>query len=187
MTVKRTESIKENDRMFIAELMLKSVPLWSMREQLQQKNIDEKIFYKDKTQTLSTGLIGKECQLILKQWRSEREEYIDDRLDLEIKKLDKIEEECWIAWEKSLKGTRKTKLKGGTFDENDGTYTGGKLKERQLETNAGEVKYLERIQWCIDKRLEILGFKVKKIDITSTGKRITGAGVVKISYGDLNK
>lgn len=186
MTVKRDTALKENDRSFIAGLMLRSVTIESIREQLEKRNRDENTPYGDGSFSLSSVTIWKECKIILSEWKAEREEYLDERIDLELKKIDYIEEACWVAWDESRDGKHRTKIEGGTVLK-DGTVLAGNVKERTLESGSGDTRYIEKIQWCIDKRLEILGFKTKHIDLTSKGRRIKGAGSVKITYAGVNE
>lgn len=182
MAIKRDEPRKEVDRLFLADCMLKSYNYLQMVELLETENKNNGIPYKDGSWVLGYDEIRKDCHKVLLQWRAERDEHIDTFLERELLKLDKIEQTMWDAWLLSTEGKSRTKKKKGTNAK-------GKVntEEKQFEPSPGEVKYIERMQWCIDKRIEYLGFKTQKIDVTSKGKRIRNAGSVKITYGDLHK
>ena len=178
---KRDAALKENDRVFIAALMLRSVTIANIRDKLEERNRENDTPYQDGTFSLSSISIWQECKIILAEWKAEREEYLDERIDLELKKIDTIEEACWTAWDESIKGKQRVKLNSDINDQNIQS-----IKEITTETSPGDSRYIDKIQWCIDKRLEILGLKTKRIDLTSKGRRIKGAGTCRITYAGVN-
>ncbi len=71
----------------------------------------------------------------------------------ELARVDHLEREYWEAWERSV-GEHRTKT----------------LKTEEIN---GDPRYLSGIQWCINKRCELLGLDApSKTDITSGGKSI---------------
>ena len=184
-THKRDEEQKESDRVFIASKMIRSVPVREIMDLLEDHNKALGLEYKDGSSRLSRQQIWNDTKIILKQWRAEREEFLDDRMDFELKKIDAIEEALWEAWEKSKEGKRKTRIDGGVVDSS-GKSLGGNILDRTLESSPGDSKYMERIQWCIDKRLEILGFKVN-LNVNIKGKRVKGAGKIRVTYNGFNE
>jgi hypothetical protein len=108
---------------------------------------------------------------ILQEWADERAELITNHIEKEIQKLDKIEAECWEAWEKSKSGKLKTKIEDSVINQT-GDIVGGKITERSIETSNGNPKYLDMIQECIDKRLKLLGlYKPLRIEADLTDGR----------------
>lgn len=157
---KRSEQEKENDRVLIASLFLQNYTMKGIADKVNEKNLQAGLGY-----TLSFQQIHADIKIIMDGWREERMTYIDERISIEIAKLDRIEAECWAAWEASKIGKLKTRVDGGTVV--DGRAIGGSVIDRTIETAVGDVRFLDRIQSCIDKRVELLGMSMpKKIDVT---------------------
>ena len=80
-----------------------------------------------------------------------------------------MERAYWDEFEKSKKDAEITNVEQSYegYDatkkraENKPTYETVK-KSTKKSTNTGDIKCLEGIQWCINKRLDILGFTAKK-------------------------
>lgn len=103
---------------------------------------------------------------IREQWRDEHKSYLQSALYEELKKIDRIEAEAWDAWDRS-KGeiTRVHQEKEELPPSDSGrNLTGGAKRERTKATvtkeiSHGDTNYMHTIQWCVDRRAEILGLK----------------------------
>lgn len=155
---KRTGAQKDSDRLFIAENIVKGYSFGQIAEMLNERN---KSLY-----TLTRQQVHYDYKQIQKEWKEDRDILMDYKLELELKKIEIIEQECWIEWEKSKRNKRKIEIEGGEIAQAQTTQ--GKLKKRTIEDSTGNVKYLERIQWCIDKRAELFG--LKSITITQNSR-----------------
>lgn len=146
-TNKRTKAQRENDAKILAELLIKNTPI---REMTLVINTQRLGMYQ-----LSFQQVHYDIKKIIDQWRAEREEFVTERIYLELAKIDKIESECWNEWERSKTSRQKTVISGGKLD--NGHITKGKIKTRESQVTFGDVRYLEMIDKCIDKRIKLLG------------------------------
>lgn len=158
----RTKQQKERDRSFIATLYVKNFSLQDMADKLAEFVQDEGDDYR-----LTPQQVWYDCKQILIEWKRTRLSDIDDFINIELKKLDRIENELWIAWDKSKGGKRKTKIDGGTLQ--GGAVTGGSLKERILEETNGDPRFLDQIMQVMDRRAKLLGYNAPlKVQITTS-------------------
>lgn len=161
----RSKEQRERDRAFISSLFVKNYGLAEMARMLQEFVQDEGDDYR-----LSPQQIWYDCKAIMVEWKRTRLKMVDDYVELELKKLDKIENELWTAWERSKGGKRKTKIEGGTAS--GGTVSGGTLKERQLEDTNGDPRYLDQIMHVMDRRAKLLGYNAPvKIEVSRTEEK----------------
>lgn len=154
---KRSKSQLEEDRRFISEKFVQSYTLKEITSMLNDRN-------RDKKYTLTFQQVHYDIKLILQGWYEERTDLIDNYIELEIKKLNKIEQECWEAWEASKVSKSKSKINDAVIDQ-QGNIRGGRVSERQIEESHGDPRYLDMIQTCIDKRLKLLGLYKQTIRV----------------------
>jgi len=174
---KRNDKQKSQDRTLIANWMVQNKTVRKIQELLNENNLE-----KGKGYTLSLGQIAADMKIVLKEWQDERKEFIDFVVDRELKKLDIIEAECWEAWDKSKQGKKTTKFSGGQITNT--SVSGGKIKERSLEETSGEVKYLDKIFDCMDRRKDLLGYAAaKKVEFSGS----IGVGVTPMSEDEIEK
>jgi len=98
---------------------------------------------------LSKGQISQDLKAIYKEWKSSTLRDFDELKEAELARINRLEQEYWEAWEKSKLAQLKERKK----------YKDAKLEEMNKETTeaSGDPRYLQGIQWCINKRSEILG------------------------------
>jgi len=146
---KRNKADIEADDKSISDLYLKG---YSYRE-------IERLFKADKTRkhTLSHTQIGTDMNRMLKDWRKDRESSIDEWVNAELLKLDKLEQTYWASFEKSIKALTKTKTKTGS-------NSFGAIDETTMEDMLmlGDPRYLQGIERCIQKRCDLLGLDMPK-------------------------
>jgi len=145
---KRSNAQKEVDRIFIAGLLVKCVTIREITRRLNERNVSAGY-------TLSHVQVFQDSKIIFEEWRKEKIDLVDTKMELELAKLDKIENECWEAFERSKEGRRKTLITGGEMVGNQ--MSGGQIKEREIETTFGDTKFLDIIQKSMDKRAALLG------------------------------
>lgn len=156
---KRSEQQKESDRAFIAGEIVKCTQIREIARKLNERNIAENRGY-----TLHHTQIFWDLKIIYKEWKEQRSEFIEEKIELELAKLDKIEMECWEAWERSKEGRRKTVIDGGEI--NQPGMPGGKLREREVETTFGDTRFLDIIQKCMERRASLLGLNAPTRSLT---------------------
>lgn len=90
---KRTVEQREADKRFCAELFVKGYAYRVIAERLNEYNHENGLEYSVTYKTVFVDL-----QQVLAEWKKERFKDIDNYMQLELKKLDKMEVELWQAW-----------------------------------------------------------------------------------------
>lgn len=158
---KRTVEQREADKRFCAELFVKGYAYRVIAELLNEYNHEHGLEY-----SVTYKTVFMDIQQVLAEWKKERFKDIDNYMQLELKKLDKMEVELWQAWENSKGSKRKTKIKNGTID--NGIARGGELAERTLETTDGDPRYLDLLLKVQERRAKLLGYNAPvKVDVYS--------------------
>lgn len=158
---KRTVEQREADKRFCAELFVKGYAYRVIADRLNEFNHDNGLEY-----SVTYKTVYMDIQQVLIDWKKERFKDIDNYMQLELKKLDKIEVELWQAWENSKGSKRKTKIKGGEI--NNQIASGGELAERTLETTDGDPRYLDLLLKVQERRAKLLGYNAPvKVDVCS--------------------
>jgi len=173
---KRTEAQREADLTIISKLLL--------RENFTQSEIAEKIS-SERDYTISSSQVMQDVKELYRRWRDAYLDDVDVLKGRELRRIDELESAYWDSYERSLQGAESYKedvtefkdtsetdssdMIGNTDDEDSAPESNGKV-ERNARSRMkrlvsrkfqnlrdGEVKFLNGIQWCIDKRCEILG------------------------------
>jgi hypothetical protein len=158
---KRSKSQRLRDRRLIASLYLKGEYQSDIAAQLG----------------ISQGQVSKEIAVLHDDWRASALIDINEAKARELAKIDTLELEYWTAWKRSQEDAESeiTKLQGGSTD------APSKLeKQTRREGQSGNPAFLAGIQWCINKRCEILGVNAP------IKQEINNKGVTKvvIEYAD---
>lgn len=126
---------------------------------------------------LSNASITKDIKAIHTEWKEDRLSDFDDMMQKELMRLDLVENQAWIAWEKSIEDTHQKSIKQTTGD------LGERTEKAQKElTMLGNPRYLDIMLKCSQQRSELLGLNAaKKLDHTTNGKEIQGTVVLEIS------
>lgn len=148
---KRTVEQREADKAFCANLFVKGYTYRQIADKLNEANRENGLEY-----TVTFKTVFNDINAVLAEWKKQQFSDISNYMQLELKKLDKIEVELWTAWENSKGSKRKTKIKGGGI--NDGIATGGELAERSLETTNGDPRYLDLLLKVQERRAKLLGY-----------------------------
>lgn len=135
-----TKSFRPSERSRIlhevSDMYLKGLKQWEISKELK----------------ISPASVSRAVILLQHEWRTERIENINELKVRELERVDVLERSYWEAWvsskkDKVRKNTRSISGPLGTTEEE------GETKECQY----GDPRFLQGIQWCIDKRCEILG------------------------------
>lgn len=158
---KRTVEQHEADKRFCADLFVKGYAYRVIADRLNEYNHENGLEY-----SVTYKTVFMDIQQVLSEWKKERFKDIDNYMQLELKKLDKMEIELWDAWEKSKSAKRKTKIIGGSISDN--SISGGTLDSRQIEDNNGDPRYLDLLLKVQERRAKLLGYNAPvKVDVYS--------------------
>ncbi len=147
---------------------------------------------------VSQPTISLDLKAIRAEWLEQAKADTEIRYAEELAKIDNIERTCWEHFEKSCKDSVTVKLTTGESREKQqqGMGRGGKAQAptsepklvvigRQTEKSvksggAGDPRFLDRIAWCIETRLKLLGY-LKPSDNKTT------LNVVNINWDSLQE
>lgn len=141
---------------------------------------------------ISKQTIANDCQSLLKQWKEERLQSIDENIQKELVVIDDIIKQLWIAWDKSvldqeLKSTKKKGelSKGGELSR----ITTKEIEEAvKSEINYGDVRYISEIRANLIERRKLLGlYSPEKKELTGKdGGAIQTENKTVIEYSKLS-
>lgn len=148
---KRTKEQREADKTFCADLFVKGYTYKQIAVKLNEWTKERGLNYE-----ISYRQIFVDIKQVMIEWKKEQFDSIDKYMQLELKKLDKIEVELWDAWEKSKSIKHKTKIIGGNISDN--TVSGGVLDSRQIEDRNGDPRFLDLLLKVQERRAKLLGY-----------------------------
>lgn len=126
---------------------------------------------------VSVPTISNDLAFLRKQWQTETERNMSEAKAQELARIDRIEEVAWEAWYKSVgKNTAKTveaeetpHMIMGVNDKGKRVPTGetklslvSKTTKVTTREQTGDTRYLDKIQWCIEMRVKMLGLAPKE-------------------------
>lgn len=98
---------------------------------------------------VSSHTVSRDVKALRSEWKQARVRNYEGALSLELEKLNNIEREAWAAWEQSKNDEEKTKVS---------TEGGGKKRaERATATQTGDLRFLELVLKCIERRCKMQG------------------------------
>ena len=112
---------------------------------------------------VNQATISRDLAELRKEWLDRSINHIDQRKAIELAKIDQLEITYWDAWERSKEDSEtETVEKIGKADK-DGKPTPDRIKQnKRKEGQTGNPSFLAGVQWCINKRCEILGLDAPK-------------------------
>lgn len=124
--------------------------------------------------TYSTQTVHRDVQTLLKEWRDNRLEDMDDALQLELSRIDDTVRELWEQWEKSKEDYTKTqrKRKGAPTHNSENNRGEGGIRTFSVEEKTlnvvglGNPAYISEIRQQLAERRKLLGlYAPEKRDI----------------------
>lgn len=153
---KRTKGQRLKDSERIADLYRQGYTIRQIAKTLNSENQEE-----DPSYSISFQTAFNDVKKIIKEWEENRLSFIDNRITVELEKINRLERQYNTAWEQSQRDEQKRRIKskGGS-----GENAEEEIQERQLEVKEtpGDKRWLEGIQWCIEMRLKLLGIERKE-------------------------
>ena len=100
--------------------------------------------------------IGQDLELIHGEWRASAEQAQEALTAQELARLDHLEREYWAAWDRSIAAHS---LPAEAQEANDGK------RRANPKDPLGDPRYLDGVEWCIERRCKLLGLDAgKKIE-----------------------
>jgi predicted transcriptional regulator len=133
---------------------------------------------------ISPATVSRDLKALQGEWRQSSLIDIDAAKSKELAKVDRLEREYWTAWERSCQDaetvTQKTKGTVQRRQNEDGTFVSEQPAEAAKTTKgqAGDPRFLNGVQWCIERRCTILGIDApREVDVKSGGEKVQAAVV----------
>lgn len=105
--------------------------------------------------------ISRDLQSIRAEWARSRPDKYDERLTDELARLDRLESVAWDAWDRSCHDQEVRNVKTVRHGDSERTEA-----SKRQEGQAGDPRFLDRVGWCINRRIELLGLDApKKLDL----------------------
>ena len=162
MAAKRTVFQRENDLRDIADWYLRG---WTQQQIADTLNADPERDY-----ILSRVSITNDLKEIKSRWLTSSLRDFDEARAQELAKIDRLEIEYLDAWQRSCADAETETKRQRQAGE------GNEVKEmtKVVKGQAGDPRFLQGVQWCIERRCKILGIDApSKTDLTSDGKAVT--------------
>jgi len=166
---KRRNQAREARLPLVAQLYKRGHSLRQIAEEVKKRlNLD----------TYAPTTARSDIKVLLKEWRQERLQDMDDALQLELTRIDDTVRELWQQWEKSKedyyrstkiqRGAPKKKDKGkGSDDSAQGIETYGIEEHRTNVVGLGNPAYIAEIRNQLAERRKLLGlYAPEKKDIS---------------------
>lgn len=133
---------------------------------------------------LSQQQISYDLKEVHARWLKTAVKQFDVWVADELAKVDHLEREAWAAWERSRGERREITVEGAPAE--GGGITPRKAKRMTYERD-GDPRFLEKVQWCIERRAKLLGLdKPEKHAFTDpTGQHAAPANVTLMQVLDV--
>lgn len=166
ISTKRTKEQQQYDIAFCSELFLKGHTYRDIADKLNKHNKTRGLDY-----TISHANIFRDMKQALIEWKKLRLTNIDDYVQAELSKLDRMEAELWEAWDKSKTGKQRRKTRNSKkpnkldAEVNEPEYYG--YSEDATETSAGDPRFMDILLNIQQRRAKLLGFDAPaKVDVS---------------------
>lgn len=157
---RRPDQIRR-DRAIVARLYLQG---YTMAEVTRRLNAGTE---EDRDYSLSLQQIAYDIGKIREAWLESALVDIDQRKAEELKKLDALEHEYWVAWRRSLQD--ETTITTESSEDEDGRV------KRTVKASSGDPRFLQGIERCINRRIELFGLDApKRTEAVITETKIRG-------------
>jgi len=98
--------------------------------------------------SVAQSTISHDLKAIHREWRKAAVRDFDLAREIELRKLQRLEREAWVAWEKSQKPAQEATV------SSDGT---NQRTIKKVAEQTGDVRYLEIVHKCVASRRALLG------------------------------
>src|SRR5215470_6362585 len=99
--------------------------------------------------------IAKDIQALEKEWLASAVVDIDAAKAKELARIDRLERVAWRAWQRSCKRKERASTRLEKKADEDARQ-GKTVTSKHTELRDGNPEYLKRVEWCINKRCELL-------------------------------
>ena len=120
---------------------------------------------------LSGPTVCRDLKALHKEWIASALIDIDAAKSKELARIDRLEREYWTAWWRSIEDAETTTKKA--------VETATETRKEAVQTakgQSGDPRFLQGVQWCIERRCKILGIDAPKEHIVTWRERAKAEG-----------
>ena len=153
---RRSTSQLARDRKKIAELYLKG---WIQADIADEIGIDQ-------------STVSRDISMLIGEWKKSALVDINEAKSQELAKVNVLEIEYWTAWKKSQDDAVTLVEEKNMSGKDKKSAVMSKKEQEKRIGQVGDPAYLRGVQWCIEKRCNLLGLdapKQDKIDLSTHG------------------
>lgn len=107
--------------------------------------------------TLTQQTISRDLRTIQRKWLETSLINFNEKKSIELAKIDTLEREYYREWERSKLSKAKTQTEKS--ESKGKTKQSAKIVKEDVN---GDPRYLQGVQWCIDRRCQLLGLDAPK-------------------------
>jgi len=105
--------------------------------------------------------VSKDIRSLIDIWKKYALQNINDLIQVELERINHLELTYWDAWEASKQEkttlTAKVKTKNTRKRIASANAPSEETSSKRTEERQGDPRYLAGVQWCIDRRIKLLG------------------------------
>ena len=99
---------------------------------------------------IDQSTVSRDLKALHREWQQSALVDIDKAKGQELARIDRLEREYWTAWQRSCEDAETVRQ--------EGTKAEGPSKIiKTAKGQAGDPRFLQGVQWCIERRCKILG------------------------------
>lgn len=153
---KRTPDQVLRDRADITDLYLRGKSQGEIADLLTSATKDG---VRVRAYEISRAMVKSDLEAVRKVWLARCIEGYDQKQAEELAKIDRIESEAWAAWERSIGKVKISTIEyAPVTDQKTGATKMSPMKGKdRTEDRAGDPRFLERISWCVERRIKMFG------------------------------
>jgi hypothetical protein len=127
---------------------------------------------------ISQSTVSNDLKALQAEWLRSALLDFDEAKAREIAKIDRLEREYWAAWERSREDAETVRQEGSRKGEGGEGLPPVDKVVKTRKGQAGDPRFLQGVQWCIDKRCKILGVDApQKIEVYDWRKEAKDKGI----------
>jgi hypothetical protein len=126
---------------------------------------------------LSQATVSRDLKALHKEWLADASRNFSEARAKELAKIDFLELTYWEAWRRSCDDAETVTQKQSIHQAGDGGPSQLVPKEatRTVKGQTGDKRFLDGVQWCIERRCKLLGLdEPDRLDVTTGGEQIDG-------------
>jgi hypothetical protein len=108
---------------------------------------------------VSFSAVHKHIRAAIDEYEKASQDIITQYKARELAKIDNLEAQAWAAFQRSCQPIKTNQVKNIPLETPKGKKKSNLTIKEETETireSAGDKRFLDTVQWCIDKRLEIM-------------------------------